>query len=84
MYTPKAFQVDDVELIHSFMRDNSFATIVSAHDGRPVAMHLPFMIEPHVGRFGTPIAHLARANQSSLVPGSFDACQAPLTHARLL
>lgn len=62
MYTPSAFQVEDIDQLHSFMKDHSFATIVSAVDGNPSATHLPFVVQPSGGRFGTLVAHMARAN----------------------
>jgi transcriptional regulator len=44
------------------MRENSFATIISASENTPSATHLPFLIEPDQGKFGTLYAHMARAN----------------------
>lgn len=62
MYTPSSFQVTDLQTIHAFMREHSFATIISAADGRPSATHLPFVVNPEAGEFGTLYAHMARAN----------------------
>jgi transcriptional regulator len=62
MYTPSAFRVEDTERLQSFMREYSFATLVSASDGVPSATHLPFVIRPEEGRFGTLVGHMARAN----------------------
>lgn len=62
MYTPRSFKVEDLEAIHAFMKQHSFATIVSASGEEPSATHLPFVIEPARGRNGTLLAHMARAN----------------------
>lgn len=63
MYTPPSFRVEDLGAIHAFIKANSFAAIVSAHEGIPSGTHLPFMIDPERGSYGTLRAHLARANQ---------------------
>lgn len=62
MYTPSAFHVEGIDRLHSFMEQHSFATIVSAADGSPSAIHLPVVVQPNGGRFGTLVAHMARAN----------------------
>jgi len=40
----------------------SFATLVTVHDGSPMATHLPFLVDPDDGEHGRLIAHMARAN----------------------
>jgi transcriptional regulator len=62
MYTPKSFQVTDLEQISSFMQKNNFATLVSWDGGHPIASHLLF--EVVIGNSGefTLNSHLARAN----------------------
>jgi transcriptional regulator len=63
VYLPKHFAITDRALLHDLMRQFSFATLVTVHEGRPVAGHLPFMLDAERGEYGTLIAHLARANQ---------------------
>lgn len=62
MYTPSAFKVEEIEQLQAFMKEFSFATLVSAVDGCPVATHLPFVVRPSDGQLGTLVAHMARAN----------------------
>ena len=59
MYSPAHFQVDDPATLVAFMRQHSFATIVT-HDGQaPQATHMPVLLDAG-GR--TLISHMARAN----------------------
>jgi len=62
MYIPKFNAVTDQALLHDLMRQFSFATLVTTHDGVPYATHLPFLVYPDAGPQGTLVAHLARAN----------------------
>lgn len=62
MYSPEAFQVHDAATLAAFMRQHSFATIVT-HDGAvPHATHMPVLLEQERGPHGTLISHVARAN----------------------
>ena len=45
MYTPQHFQITDPALMLSLMREFSFATLVSVHEGVPFATHMPFVVE---------------------------------------
>ena len=62
MYIPSAFTVDDLQTLHAFMQRYSFATVVSTTDNDAQASHLPLLLEPHEGRFGRLIGHMAKAN----------------------
>ncbi|WP_018465228.1 FMN-binding negative transcriptional regulator [Calidithermus timidus] len=53
MYLPNHFRVEDPALLHGLMRQFSFATLVSVHEG------LPFVLDAEHNRLE---AHLARAN----------------------
>lgn len=61
MYIPRAFAVEDGVALRDFMRQRSFATLITAAGGVPVATHLPLLIEER-GEHGTLAGHLARAN----------------------
>jgi transcriptional regulator len=63
MYIPKFNAVSDPAVLHALMRQFSFATLVTTHDGAPFATHLPFLIYPDDGPYGRLVAHLARANK---------------------
>jgi transcriptional regulator len=62
MYIPKAFREDDLNTLHKFMREYSFAILITQHEGVPFATHLPFMLDTRHGPNGTLLAHMARAN----------------------
>ena len=62
MYSPGHFQINDPETLTAFMREHSFATIVT-HDGAvPHATHMPVLLDPDRGPQGTLVSHMARAN----------------------
>ncbi len=63
MYLPKQFEITDRALLHDLMRQFSFASLVTAHEGRPFATHLPFILDSARGEQGTLVAHMARANE---------------------
>ena len=62
MYLPEAFREDDLELLHAFMREQSFGALVTLQDGLPIANHFPFLLDEQQGPKGTLFAHMARAN----------------------
>jgi transcriptional regulator len=62
MYVPKSFAVDDVPLLHDFMQQFNFATLVTQRGGELIASHLPFVLDRTVEPYGTLRAHLAIRN----------------------
>jgi transcriptional regulator len=61
MYVPQAFRIDDRDALRAFMRQYSFATLVTG--GRePFATHLPLLLDESRGVHGTLIGHFARPN----------------------
>jgi transcriptional regulator len=62
MYLPEHFREDDLPTLHALMRDYSFATLVTQHEGVPFASHLPLMLAADEGPSGTLYGHMARAN----------------------
>lgn len=44
MYIPKRFKVEDDHEVWSFMKNHSFATLVTTKEGRPVATHIPVIV----------------------------------------
>lgn len=62
MYIPKFNAVSDPALLFDLMRQFSFATLVTSHEGAPFATHLPFVVYPERGPRGTLVAHMARGN----------------------
>ena len=45
MYIPRRYEEKDVETVRAFIRENSFAILVSVLDGLPVATHIPLLLE---------------------------------------
>lgn len=45
MYIPKHFINDDIAAALNFMKKFNFATLITASSGKPIATHLPFVIE---------------------------------------
>ncbi|HEX2276546.1 MAG TPA: FMN-binding negative transcriptional regulator [Candidatus Tectomicrobia bacterium] len=62
MYMPEWFREDDLPTLHALMRDHSFATLVTQHEGVPFASHLPLILAADEGPYGTLFGHMARAN----------------------
>ena len=63
MYIPKPFEITDTAWCHALMRAQSFAAMITADDaGVPFATHLPILVDPARGPFGTLRGHVARAN----------------------
>lgn len=44
MYIPKYFKVNNVEEILGFIQKNSFGTIITTEQGKPIATHLPLQL----------------------------------------
>lgn len=62
MYTPVAFAEIDPRRLLEFIEQNSFGLLVSWLDRKPVATHLPFVLQREAGPHGTLVGHMARAN----------------------
>lgn len=63
MYTPAHFAETRIEVMQQLMQSHRLATIVHHGDGgRLDANHIPLLIDPSRGRFGTLVGHVARAN----------------------
>ena len=62
MYSPASFQVTDLPVLHDFMQQHSFATIVSAGEPDLIASHLPLLLDEQAGALGHLFGHMARPN----------------------
>lgn len=62
MYLPTAFRQDDLGELHRQIVASRLATLVSHGAQGLCASHLPLLLEPGEGEFGTLYGHLARAN----------------------
>jgi transcriptional regulator len=62
MYTPKAFEVTDLPLLHAAMRASDLATLVTTTTHGLVATHLPLLLDETRGEYGMLTGHISRAN----------------------
>ena len=62
MYTPKAFEVNDLPLLQDAMQQSGLATLVTNTTQGLIATHLPVMLDASQGEFGTLTGHVSRAN----------------------
>jgi transcriptional regulator len=61
MFIPTHYKETDVEEIQEFINKNSFGTIVTTEQGKPIATHIPFMLRKIDGDYCL-TGHVAYAN----------------------
>lgn len=62
MYVPTRFKMQDQEKMLTFMRNNSFALLISTYNNRLYATHLPFVVEEKNERLAL-VSHMALGNE---------------------
>ena len=62
MYRPAAFRQDDLTALHAQIDSIGLALLTSNSPAGLQATHLPLLLEPEEGEFGTLYGHFARAN----------------------
>ena len=62
MYCPAAFRQDDLPTLHAQLRSSGLAIVTSRGAQGLQASHLPLLLAPEEGEFGTLYGHFARAN----------------------
>lgn len=62
MYRPAAFRQDDLTALHAQIDSTGLALLTSNGLAGLQATHLPLLLEPEEGEFGTLYGHFARAN----------------------
>ena len=62
MYRPAAFRQDDLTQLHAQIAASGLALLTSAGPTGLQATHLPLLLVPEEGEFGTLYGHFARAN----------------------
>ena len=60
MYIPKQFQMNDKQMIFDFMKEFSFATVISQANGQMTASHLPLVLKQEENAL---YGHFARVNK---------------------
>jgi len=63
MYIPEHFAETDLATLHDFMRQHSFATLVTQQGNAPFASHLPILLDSSIGIHGALLGHMARSNE---------------------
>ena len=62
MYIPRRYEEKDKDKIHAFIRENSFAILVSILDGRPIGTHIPLQLETNAVGQDILVGHISRGN----------------------
>jgi len=62
VYAPRAFAEDRLPVLHEAIRRHPFGTLVTAGEGGIEASHVPFVLAPDEGPYGTLYCHVARGN----------------------
>jgi transcriptional regulator len=72
MYIPRRYEEKDKEKIHAFIRENSFAILVSIHEGRPIGTHIPLQLETDAEGRDILVGHISRGNEQkhTLIDGA--------------
>jgi transcriptional regulator len=65
MYIPANFAETDLPTLHEFMRQHSFASLVTQQGGAQFASHLPLLLDSSIGTHGALLGHMARNNAQS-------------------
>lgn len=63
MYIPRRFEEKDKDKIHSFIRENSFAILISIYEGRPIGTHIPLHLEIGADGQDLLVGHISRGNE---------------------
>src|SRR6201996_6939287 len=70
MYVPRRFEEKDKDKIHAFIRENSFAILISIHEGRPIGTHIPLQLETDAAGKDCLMGHISRGNEQKLTLSS--------------
>ncbi len=74
MYVPAQFKEDRVPVLHEAIREIAFGTLVTLGSDGLIASHVPMLVKPEPGPYGTLEGHLAKPNpQGRGHEGAFEA-----------
>lgn len=62
MYSPQQHEETRLDVLHALIRKYPLGAWVMLGDGELLANHIPFLLDPTRGEFGTLVGHVARAN----------------------
>ena len=61
MYIPHHFKAKDIDQVKAFVKENAFAVLVSVHKGKPVATHIPLLLQQKEGKDYL-LGHVSKGN----------------------
>ncbi|MGN2251960.1 FMN-binding negative transcriptional regulator [Frateuria sp. GZRe12] len=70
MYTPSAFRETRLRELHAAIDANAFASLISTTTNGLQVSHIPLLLAPEEGTYGTLYGHVARANAHALCNGA--------------
>ena len=62
MYSPKYFKPKSIEQVETFIKENGFAILMSVHKERPIATHIPLVLEKRNDKSYL-VGHISKGNQ---------------------
>jgi transcriptional regulator len=62
MHVPKIHEEKDIAVLHALIQSHPLGAWVTIADGELLANHIPFLLDPTRGEYGTLVGHVARAN----------------------
>jgi len=62
LYLPELFAEHDLAVLHAFLDDNAFATLISPDPIDPLITHVPLLLERARSASGVLLGHVARTN----------------------
>jgi transcriptional regulator len=65
VYVPNAFKEERISILQDAIRRAGLATLVSLTDDGLIASHVPLLLDPEPGPYGTLLGHLTRQNPQS-------------------
>jgi len=63
MHIPRRYEEKDKDKIHAFIRENSFAILISIKDGLPVGTHIPLLLEQNAEGKDILMGHISKGNE---------------------
>jgi transcriptional regulator len=62
MYVPQLHEETDLAVLHALMRSHPLGTWATQAQSEIIVNHVPFLVDPGRGPYGTLMCHVARAN----------------------
>lgn len=63
MYIPRRYEEKDKEQLFAFIRENSFAILVSIKEGIPIGSHIPLLLEKNEEGMSVLVGHISKGNE---------------------